>query len=151
MISDAASPYNGQSVPNLNGEARFLRGGTTSGTLQAHQFETHGHAHNIATNGGGGHDTGGQSADHSHEMYTSANFGLCGGSGIYRITFDGDGSNACRYPTGAQGGGSSNNHTHRVADHNHIMAGGVGAPNAGTTGGETRPVNMTVVWILKIK
>jgi hypothetical protein len=31
VLNDAASPYNGQTIPDLNGEARFLRGGTTSG------------------------------------------------------------------------------------------------------------------------
>ena len=30
-ISDAASPYNGQTLPNLNGNRQFLRGNSTSG------------------------------------------------------------------------------------------------------------------------
>ncbi len=33
-ISDAASPYNGVALPNLNGSGLFLRGSATSGTLQ---------------------------------------------------------------------------------------------------------------------
>lgn len=33
-VSDASSPYNGQTLPNLNGEARFLRGSSTSGVTQ---------------------------------------------------------------------------------------------------------------------
>jgi len=31
ILNDAASPYNGQTIPDLNGDARFLRGGSTSG------------------------------------------------------------------------------------------------------------------------
>src|SRR5688500_1599572 len=31
VISDPASPYNGQSMPNYNGEQRFPRAGSTSG------------------------------------------------------------------------------------------------------------------------
>jgi hypothetical protein len=39
-VSDAASPYNGQAVPNLTG-GRFLRGGTTSGALGGSTSHTH--------------------------------------------------------------------------------------------------------------
>ncbi len=34
-ISDSGSVYNGQPIPNMNGEGRFLRGSSTSGTNQA--------------------------------------------------------------------------------------------------------------------
>ena len=34
-VTDGASPYNGQALPNLNGEGRFLRGSATSGTTQS--------------------------------------------------------------------------------------------------------------------
>ena len=33
-LADTSSPYNGQVIPNLNGDGRFLRGGTISGTMQ---------------------------------------------------------------------------------------------------------------------
>ena len=35
VINDPYSVYNGQSVPDLNGEGRFLRGSNVSGTMQA--------------------------------------------------------------------------------------------------------------------
>ncbi len=35
VLSDPESVYNGQTIPNLNGEGRFLRGGSTSGVNQA--------------------------------------------------------------------------------------------------------------------
>lgn len=34
VVSDAASPMDGQALPNLNGEARFIRGSATSGDVQ---------------------------------------------------------------------------------------------------------------------
>lgn len=34
VLSDPQSPYHGQTLPNLNGEGRFLRGSNLSGTLQ---------------------------------------------------------------------------------------------------------------------
>jgi hypothetical protein len=34
-LSDADSVYNGQTIPDLNGDGRFLRGNSTSGTTQA--------------------------------------------------------------------------------------------------------------------
>jgi len=39
IISDSDSPMNGQTIPNLNGDARFLRGASNSGTLQTHSTE----------------------------------------------------------------------------------------------------------------
>ena len=42
-LNDAASLLNGQVIPNLNGAARFLRGGNTSGTLQAEDLKSHNH------------------------------------------------------------------------------------------------------------
>ncbi len=39
-VKDAQSPFNGESVPNLNGEQRFLRGGTESGVLQDELWRT---------------------------------------------------------------------------------------------------------------
>ena len=42
-ISDSDSVYDGVTLPDLNGEGRFLRGGGTSGVEQADQFQDHGH------------------------------------------------------------------------------------------------------------
>jgi len=43
VLSDADSVYNGQTIPDLNGDGRFLRGSSTSGTLQADEFKSHTH------------------------------------------------------------------------------------------------------------
>ncbi len=42
-ISDAESPINGETLRDLNGEGRFLRGGETSGIEQADAFQGHWH------------------------------------------------------------------------------------------------------------
>jgi|ERR1043166_21110 hypothetical protein len=40
-VSDAASPFNGQTLPNLNGGNRFLRGNSTSGGTGGAATHTH--------------------------------------------------------------------------------------------------------------
>lgn len=54
VISDAESPYDGQTLPDLNGENRFLRGNSSSGgkggesevTLEIAEMPAHNHAMN---------------------------------------------------------------------------------------------------------
>ena len=41
-VFDDASPYNGQAVPNLNGESRFLRGSASSGGVGGAETHAHG-------------------------------------------------------------------------------------------------------------
>ncbi len=116
MLADAASPYNGQTIPNLNGDAAganspgqaakvamFLRGGSTSGTGQQDAFQ--GHWHEIA---------------------------LAGGGGLQQIAV----------PTST---GTLVTHA-SLAD--PVSDGTNGTPR---TANETRPVNMSVVWIMKVK
>lgn len=40
-ISDADSPYDGVTIPDLNGDNRFLRGSSTSGTTGGSETHTH--------------------------------------------------------------------------------------------------------------
>ena len=42
-LSDVDSPYNGQVIPNLNGDNRFLRGNSASGTTGGSASVTHNH------------------------------------------------------------------------------------------------------------
>ncbi len=46
ILNDPSSPYNGQAIPNLNSMGRFLRGGSTSGTMQTDAFQ--GNKHRVA-------------------------------------------------------------------------------------------------------
>lgn len=52
-LSDAASPYNGQTIPNLNGSGggteRFIRGSTTSGTTGGAATLDTTHSHSVNT------------------------------------------------------------------------------------------------------
>jgi hypothetical protein len=95
-LTDPESPINGTSIPNLNGEGRFLRGSTVSGTLQADELKSHTHT-TIASN----------LVEPKNEWHVHA-----------------DWANASEGPTEA---------------------------TTSTGGSETRPVNMSVVWIIKIK
>jgi hypothetical protein len=40
VLNDAASPYNAKTIPNLNGEGRFLRGASQSGVDQAMDWKS---------------------------------------------------------------------------------------------------------------
>ena len=92
-LSDADSVLNGQTIPDLNGDARFLRGSSTSGTEQADTFKSH--LHSIPTT----------STDGQGGIATGSNTGMGGYS-----------------------------------------------YNSGSTGdSETRPINYSVVWIMRVK
>jgi hypothetical protein len=43
VITEALSPMYGQTLPNINSAGRFVRGGTTSGTIQTNQNKSHHH------------------------------------------------------------------------------------------------------------
>ncbi len=95
VLNDGDSPYDGQTIPDLNGESRFLRGSAVSGTNQAEDFKSH--THSITRDLDGSVGSG---------VEFAANQGI---------------SNFQPAITEAQGGA------------------------------ETRPINMSVVWIIKIK
>jgi len=87
-------------TPDLNGDKRFLRGGSTSGTLQADSIKSHHHSY----------------TDYYH---------------------DDTASESTRYSAGAGDDGGGNGSSGRTT---------------GSTGStETRPINMSVVWIMRVK
>lgn len=119
ILNDPESPYNGQVIPNLNGDpsgenspdmsskaSLFLRGGTTSGTGQNDAFQ--GHKHN----------------SYSTFWYDGTGGSIIGdpgvGWGIYTIE-------------GMWG---------------YSADSGYGTPRIAN---ETRPKNMSVIWIMKVK
>ena len=53
-LSDAASPFNGQVIPDLNGQGYFTRGSATSGIIQASQNLSHNHSQNAHQHGASG-------------------------------------------------------------------------------------------------
>lgn len=122
IVGDPASPYNGQTLPDLNNpkeswnsQGSFLRGGTTSGEFEDDQFQ--GHWHQVIKD------------QRVFEWYENTP------NGIHTLI-------------------NSIHHTPRHGTTNSwytavdaMTDGANGAPRTGT---ETRPVNMTVVWIIKI-
>ena len=128
VLSDSESPYNGQTIPNLNGdgsgadspglsrkEQMFLRGGTTSGTGQDSALQYHGH----------------QVREVSTNNYTTTGSFSFAGSGS---TFHG------RAGTTEQ---TNSLRAKLITDD--------GTNPVPLADSETRPANMTVVFIMKIK
>jgi hypothetical protein len=118
-LSDPASPYHNQTIPNLNGDASganspglsekvgmFLRGGTSSGTGQNDAFQ--GHKHSITSNAVS-YSYGGMMVDEEPEV---------------------------DLPSAT------------IEVGNPISDGTNGTPR---TANETRPKNMSVVWIMRVK
>ncbi|MCP4150660.1 MAG: hypothetical protein GY757_23135 [bacterium] len=109
-VSDVDSPLKGQILPDLNGEGRFLRGASTSGTFQNDQMQNH--RHDVAV--------------------------------FYRTQH-----RVFEYSKAYQSSGWQTNHANNSTK---PTTGVIGAriPGAGDTV-ETRPINMSVVWIMRIK
>ncbi len=123
VLADSDSPFNTQTIPNLNGAAggadspgqaakvaMFLRGGVTSGTGQQDAFQ-----------------------GHSHQLYRSTSHTPTGGA-MLGVTDD---------LTNTTSVNNSANILRQAIDN-----GTNGTPR---TANETRPVNMTVVWIMRVK
>ncbi len=105
-LSDADSVYDGQTIPDLNGDERFLRGGSTSGTEQAHALEEHNHSFQA----------------------------------MYNITGSGY---ASRIPGHESAGSDIGNYSLNTTNWS--------TSGANTDADETRPINMSVVWIMRVK
>ena len=129
VLNDPASPYHGQTMPDLNGQARFLRGGAISGTLQADQFQSHQHE-------AGSLDTGSTTHTHHWAEYYASGEPFAGGD---------------NYWGGRQNGNFSADHNLGGGSHNHPVTGSVGNPSSGNYGSETRRIHMCVVWIMRVK
>lgn len=133
LVTDPDSSYMGQLLPNLNGEGRYLRGGMFSGLLQ-----------DDATAANGLAASSGVAGNHSHSM---------GSAGLHvhsRTDVSGIGSTrgfaAAGNDSGATSTSSSGLHTHSLStagDHTHPVS------LAGDS--ETRPITMSVVWIIRVK
>jgi len=106
VLSDSESVYDGQTIPDINGDGRFIRGSATSGTEQDHAFQ--GHGHDVFSEGSGG----------------SARIQIQAASGD-------------NVPSGDLLGGAMD-----------IIEDAHGVPNVAT---ETRPINISMVWIIRIK
>lgn len=124
-IRDVHSPFDQQLAPDLNKSGRFLRGGAVSGTLQDAAFARHSH-------GGATHGDAPALEDSAHNVMRRVQ--MC-------VIPDGRGIDT--------GHLSYSDTTHGLvrgvncASHTH------GIPQDG--GDETRPINMSVIYIMRIK
>jgi hypothetical protein len=66
VISNALSPMNGQTLPNINSAGRFVRGGSTSGVIQTNQNKSHIHTLAAAGFSNHTHPLSGTVANHTH-------------------------------------------------------------------------------------
>merc|ERR1719282_1370247 len=143
-------PMNGTNTPNLNGEELFLRGGSVSNswTVQQDQIKDHHHAvidpGHTHTDGGhkhtdAGHDHWYKSIYYDYEwnfvdIYDAKDTSFTNWFG-FSDTYGGHAD----IQTG---------HSSISTDESKITVNGVSDGSAGT---ETRPRNMVVEWIIKIK
>ncbi|HPO16885.1 MAG TPA: hypothetical protein PLI09_25835, partial [Candidatus Hydrogenedentes bacterium] len=157
------SPLITAATPNINGNGWFIRGGATAGTSQSDNVGSHSHSAtfssgNAASAGDHAHTYSGTTStvgNHQHPQNVSANTGLCPGGG-YRWDFDADTSGLCTYPQGIYTDpAGTHNHTFSgttstTGAHEHSVSGTVSV-TTNTPGGETRPVNISMVFFMKVK
>lgn len=121
-LNDPQSPFNGQVIPDINGSGYFLRGSATSGTTQTSQNKQHTHTQNSHNH---------TQNPHSHDF----NYAYLSG-GVSRPPLSGSvGSNVT---TGILADTTATN----------IAA---TATNQNEGGTEARPVNISMVAIMRVK
>jgi len=157
VLADAESPYNGQTMPLLNANGQFLRGSTVSGVMQTESVGSHSHTGATTIDGSHNHtgSTGSVNSTNGRLVPWDDNLG----------TDKMDATNTGQLINTPPGGGGvpwdglatvgnflttidQLDHTHAIStdgNHNHTFTTNV------NTGTETRPANMSVVWIIRIK
>ena len=121
-LDDPDSPYHDTDLPNLNAGGHFLRGGEKSGVFQTDQMQSHKH----------------EDPGHEHTVQLGNNTGV--GPDIWVQHSDPGGGDWGKHATSkviANLGKPVQMDNQDIASHR--------------LGAETRPLNMSVVWIIKIK
>ena len=117
VLNDPRSPYDGQTIPDLNGQARFLRGASTSGTNQSSAFGSHSHGvgtYAAATAGDHGH-SGSVSID-STDLRSHAHGGSTGSFDSQHAHGGSSGSVALQHNHGGSSGSFNSQHNHVVKE-----------------------------------
>lgn len=121
-LSDAASPFNGQTIPDINGQSRFIRGSNVSGNTQANQ-----------------------NLEHAHGITSSASWPSY--------------SNGTRTPSFVYGAANltggvvyeSNGNSSYLGVDNSANTPSVASTAANSGGLEARPINISMVAIMRVK
>ena len=136
VINYQNSPWKGSRVPNLNGQGRFLRGGSASQVLTMQEDTVEDHTHSVTDPGHTHTDSG-----HSHGYYKMPKTGGTYNTiwrKFYLYSTKREYETYTRTTTGR-----ANINTSRA----NIRVGSMNTSNKGT---ETRPKNMIVEWIIKV-
>lgn len=127
MKQDPESEIDMTRIENLNGAGRFLRGRMISGVPQEDMIQEHGHKFALKMDSAG---------NHNHTYQGAPYCDHCGGK------------------TNNSGSGNPRKlvSTNSTGNHTHTVAGSVkGVADSQVVGEETCPVNMSVVWIIRVK
>ncbi len=124
-LSDAESPLDGETMPDLNNNGRFIRGANTSGNTQANQNLEH--LHNNVLAGTGVNDINMSNGDNNIAKNIGSGSGsLAAGTAVQFVT------NSLRLSS------------------NDIVA-NMSFTNANSGSAEARPDNISMVFIIKVK
>lgn len=138
VLSDADSVYNGQTIPDLNGNNNFLRGNSTSG-------------------GTGGASTYDLSHTHTGPSHTHDVSGTTGSGSAHQHTVGFQGGQTDAGAGGGQTGAGTTVNSGEESSHNHSFSdtsttGGTEATGSGGSSTQsTLPPYYNVVWIMRVK
>lgn len=147
VVSLSGSPINGQTIRLLNSEERFLRGGTSAGSVQDSANISHTHTGT----------TGNQSANHTHSGTTGTN--SADHTHAYSFTDDADNA-AGTHPNSSTATASAQNintgvnsvdHTHTFTTGNNSVSHTHSFTTAADGGTEARSRNMSVLYFMRVK
>ena len=133
----AGSIWTGKTLPDLNGERRFLRGGSDDDVLTLEEAQMESHDHSVVSASATVHDSG-----HTHKYST------------YHKCKDDPCDDRVWEPTDSYHEDDDYHHefTSR-SSHSGISVDvdvDVGGVNGASTGSETRPKNMNVIYIMRV-
>ena len=142
-LDDSDSVYDGEVIPDLNGDNQFVRGNSTSGGTGGVSTNNLAHTHDISGTTGSHTLTISQIPEHSHYFYpggaqvqihtiTAGSYGY--DSGSYNV--------AGMYSGGGVVGSTGGGHTHSFSDTSDSKL-------SATT--DNKPPYYNVVWIMRVK
>ena len=135
IIRHQKSPWKGNRVPNLNGDGRFLRGGSASQVLTMQDDSVEDHTHSVSDPGHSHTDRG-----HSHS-YTRIPREWDSGTPLGINAYFQDYMSDRTYSTRTGHASITTNTANvRVGSINEVLI----------QGSETRPKSMIVEWIIKV-